>query len=172
MNGRQAPGTRELHRSPFCPALTIAELITGTRMLEGKEQNHPIIWVGAWSLPTGPNCVPQVRWGIAKTEWCGPGLSKGTVARGMDPASCQEREGLRRTLSREVSKTLVPEVPVWSGSHQRKSCIFFVRDSPLQAGSTGGDAALCQKQGKAQLLSFGPDLLSSFVLIHTKIIRN
>lgn len=85
----------------------------------------------------------------------------------MDPASCQEREGLRRTLSREASKTLVHEVPIWVGSDQRKILHFLCERPYLSRVGLGGDAALCQEQGKAQLLSFGPDLLSSFVLIHT-----
>lgn len=62
---------------------------------------------------------------------------------------------------------MVHEVPIWVGSDQRKILHFLCERPYLSRVGLGGDAALCQEQGKAQLLSFGPDLLSSFVLIHT-----
>ena len=77
VNGRQAPGHQGAPpRSPCCPALTIAELITGTRMLEGKNKTIPSFGWEPGHCLQDPTVFLKCDGASLRLRWCGPGLSE------------------------------------------------------------------------------------------------
>ena len=77
VNGRQTPGHQGAPpRSPFCPALTFAELITGTRMLEGKNKTISSFGWEPGHCLQDPTVFLKYDGASLRLRWYGPGLSE------------------------------------------------------------------------------------------------